>query len=1428
MPGVDENTDKIEDNEENKIEAEKIDGENTVNNEIEEENMARTIIGHIEPYILGDDFSYYKLRLEHFLSLNKITEDAEKREVLAVFGGQDLFRVLYSLIQPAKIEDKTFAELIKALDDHFKPKRNEVAESFKFNTTNQKQGETLAEYIVVLKSMAQLCNFGDFLDRALRDRFICGISNESIQRKLFNDSTVTTFQKACDIALTMETTRNNLEVIHNNAVGESVNLVQHDNKRASYGRHSNGHSNNNNYSSSSHKGYSNNNNSSNFGKSHSGQSKGNECYSCGRTGHIARNCFKNRGNFHGKSNYSDKEQVNLKHFTDDDFENCDFTFENQYLNTLNSNFIHTVKSGALTTLVNINGREVRMEIDTGACGTVMPERQFVEFFAGLILRPPNRGFSLLSGESVSIVGCSDVCVRHNKRSHQLVLHVIKASANVLPLMGQDWLDNLYPGWREFFKNFNENNMMPSNQVHNVLNFNIAAYQKQLKSKFSHVFSNNMFLPVKNFEAEIILNENAQPIFCKPYSVPFGARDAVKKELDRLVENGILIPVKHSKQATPIVIVMKPNGDVRICVDCKRTLNRFIETEHYPLPIIDDIFANLSDAKVFCVLDLTGAYQQLAVSERSQELLTINTHKGLYKYTRLAYGVASAPAIFQSFMDETLKDLPNVKCYFDDVCIGGKDFKEAQHNLELVLQRFEDNNIRVNLSKCKFFQTTIEYLGHVISDGSLRPNDKKVEAVLKAVPPRNVNQLQSFIGMVNYYAKFISNLSSELHPLYKLLKKGTHFEWNDEQNEAFEKCKRLLASNNVLALYDPTKEIIISCDASPYGIGCVLSQIFDKVEKPVLFASSSLSPAEKNYSQVHREALAVVFSVKKFHKYIYGKEFTIRSDCQALREIFSSKNVPPVAAARLQRWSVFLSMYRYKMEYKSAFNMRNADGLSRLPLQSNTEIEGSSINMLKLNAEMHLPISVDTVRQYTMDDEYLRRICDYVHSGWPDKVPDNLKHYFLKKNSIASEDGCLFYHERILIPFKLRKQVLELLHESHVGIVRSKALARSYVWWPGIDVDIENWSKCCKACQSMQNKKSEKELSSWPATTKPFERVHIDFYEFGKNKFLILVDDYSKWLEVIPMGSTIASITIDKLKFVFATFGLPTEIVSDNGPPFNSFEFKNFCDRNGIRSTHSPPRHAQSNGEAEVSVRDAKQALKKMLIDERSKNIPILSRVTNFLLKHRLTPTTVTGNSPASMIFNFKPKSLLDIINDKPIKHSTGIARTNSPPTRPLKNQLSDDRSKNERKITSYKNNEIVSYQIQWNNFIKWVPAKIIRKISNSVYVVLVNGSSKTAHLRQLRKTKANNLSDWPGTFEHNNIESNCNVDIENDNNNNNNTDVNNVSRKRLRSPSPVESGDSEVENEENELKRSSRLENVPRPNYRETRIIKRRKKERLI
>lgn len=255
------------------------------------ERMA-PIIGTIEAFVIGDDFSLYKRRMSHFLSLNKITDNKEKIDVLASFGGADLYKILHSLIQPENIEDKTYEQLIEKLDSHFAPKKNIVAESFKFNKRDQKQSETIAEYIVELKTIAQDCEFGNFLDRALRDRFICGINNEAIQQKLLNDSSLSTFQKACDVASTMETTKKDLEVIHNGAVN-FVSGKNHAEKKTSYSQNHNrkeqytGNNNNNSNSSNAQ------HNRAQYNRSQPGDRRI-TCYSCGGAGHIAKFCNRKR------------------------------------------------------------------------------------------------------------------------------------------------------------------------------------------------------------------------------------------------------------------------------------------------------------------------------------------------------------------------------------------------------------------------------------------------------------------------------------------------------------------------------------------------------------------------------------------------------------------------------------------------------------------------------------------------------------------------------------------------------------------------------------------------------------------------------------------------------------------------------------------------------------------------------------------------------------------------------------------------------------------------------------------------------------------------------------------------------------------------------------------------------------------------------
>lgn len=311
---------------------------------------------------------------------------------------------------------------------------------------------------------------------------------------------------------------------------------------------------------------------------------------------------------------------------------------------------------------------------------------------------------------------------------------------------------------------------------------------------------------------------------------------------------------------------------------------------------------------------------------------------------------------------------------------------------------------MNLEKCKFFVTEVTFLGHTISKSGINPKVEKMEAILNAPAPKNLLELQAYLGLLNYYSRFIPNLSIEIRQLYELLKKGVKFDWTPEKQLVFEKSKKLLIDNNILELYDPNKEIIVSADGSPYGVGAVLSHIVNGVEKPVLFASSSLSPAEKNYSQLHREALAVVFAIKKFHKYIYGRHFTICSDNQALREIFSpSKGTSTVAASRLQRWAVLLSMYNYTFKYKPSKEMHHADALSRLPLPNPTEINHVSINRLM---SKNCLINYEVLKKSQLENQLIIKLIHYVKFGWPKQIKnDELKYFFKLRNKFSLDNNC---------------------------------------------------------------------------------------------------------------------------------------------------------------------------------------------------------------------------------------------------------------------------------------------------------------------------------------------------------------------------------------------------------------------------------------
>ena len=489
--------------------------------------------------------------------------------------------------------------------------------------------------------------------------------------------------------------------------------------------------------------------------------------------------------------------------------------------------------------------------------------------------------------------------------------------------------------------------------------------------------------------------------------------------------------------------------------------------------------------------MSQAYQQLVLEEGSRNLVVINTHRGLFRYTRLPFGVSSAPGIFQRAMENLLRGIRGVVVYIDDILITGVTNEEHKMALEEVLQRLETANLRLKKSKCRFMQDSVTFLGHKIDAKGIHPLPEKVRAICEAPTPKTVSELKAYLGLLTYYSRFLPNMATTLEPLYALLRSDNQWKWAEEQQEAFEASKKLLTSSKVLAHFNPDLELVLACDASPMGIGAVLShKMPGGEERPIGFTSRTLTAAERGYSQIEKEGLACIFGVKRFHLYIYGRHFELQTDHKPLLSLFNeSKAVSPQASGRIQRWALTLASYDYTITFRSTTQHCNADALSWLPLpetRKTTPVPQEVVLMIEGLRDS--PISAAQVKSWTRRDPVLSQVYQYTLQGWPAEVEENLKLYWTRKSELSIHDG---WGNRIVVPLQGREMALKELHGGHPGVTRMKALARMFLWWPGIDKAIEYAVKHCSECQKNRPSPPVSPMQPWQWPTRPWARITQD-------------------------------------------------------------------------------------------------------------------------------------------------------------------------------------------------------------------------------------------------------------------------------------------------------------------------------------------------
>ena len=489
-------------------------------------------------------------------------------------------------------------------------------------------------------------------------------------------------------------------------------------------------------------------------------------------------------------------------------------------------------------------------------------------------------------------------------------------------------------------------------------------------------------------------------------------------LRELEAEGVIKKVATSEWAAPIVTPVKKDGSVRVCGDFKVTINSQLEVDEYPLPCIADIYASLGGGTLFSVLDLRHAYLQMEVEEHSRPFLTINTIRGLYQYQRLPYGVASAPAIWQRAMDQILQGIPGVFCYLDDIIVTGSTLEEHLERLVAVLKRLEEYGLKANQEKCKFLRSSVEYLGHVISAEGLHQSPKKVKAITEMPKPQDVTQLRAFLGMVQYYAKFLPDLATRLAPLHRLLQKDVKWSWGTAEEASFLGVKEMLLQDRVLMRYDTDLPLVLATDSSSYGLRAVLShRTPEGVERPIAYASRSLSETEKKYSQIEKEALSLVWGVKKFQMYLEGHRFTLVTDHQPLKYIMDpGKAVPVTAAARIQRWCLFLGAFSYSIEFRGTRQHANCDGLSRLTQPSAPADKPDEVEIFHTTVVEALPVTEQELRMQTCRNPVLSRVLELVQSGWQGtEVHPELIPYAHRGNEITIHHGVLMWGSRVVVP-----------------------------------------------------------------------------------------------------------------------------------------------------------------------------------------------------------------------------------------------------------------------------------------------------------------------------------------------------------------------------------------------------------------------------
>ena len=1092
--------------------------------------------------------------------------------------------------------------IIAKFDEYFMGDVNETYERFKFNQRNQEAGESFDAYLTGLRNLTESCNFctcPTMSDSLLRDRIVLGIRNEDARKRLLQERRLD-LKKCIDICRTSESATTQLQAV-GGKLEEIHTIKPEDSSLKTRGKRGGRTDDLNNQGSRKLR-------CKFCCKSHVLKKQlcpawGKRCNLCGRMNH-----------WKGSEMCEKKDKV---HLVSHDSELSDSDSDVTSVKALNVlvNGVCSKKDKPIYCEMRVNSKPIKLQVDCGATVCIIPKSLIGE----TLIESCNVSLEMWNKVKMKALGTCKLLVENPKTLLKYRVKFIVVEENLTPLLSRNAAEKMELITVNYERFESVNGVMNSSDI---------------LRRYPDIF--NADVGTLPGSVQLTLKPDAEPILCPPKRLPIELKDTVKQELDKLVKAGVLAPVDEPTDwVNQMAIATKRDGSLRICIDpCN--LNRSLKREHYQLPVLDDILPDLAKAKVFSKVDLSHGYWHCTLDEESSLLTTFSTPFGRYRWRRLPFGLSASSEIFQKRLHQALEGLLGVACIADDILVYGvgDTLEEAMlnhdQNLASLLERCHHKSIKLNKHKLALRVQEVDFMGHLLTAQGLKPDPKKVEAILKLPTPKSKEDIERLNGTVNYLAKFLPRLSHVMEPLRRLTQTGVEWHWDDGEEKAFSEVKHLVTQAPILAYYSADKELVIQCDASSRGLGAVLLQ----GGRPLAYASRALTDPETRYATIEKEMLAIVFALEKWHQFAYGRHVLLNTDHKPLEAI--SKKPLDRAPKRLQGMLLRILAYDINVQYTPGHTQHLADMMSSSFLPADNQ--GTPNEFEVINAVQFLPMRPEKIQKLQLEtskDETLQLLKATIVEGWQEdrsKLPPQLTPYYDVRDELDVYDGLVFKGERLVVPQGLRAEIKKDIHVSHAGVEGCLRRARESVYWPGMNAELKHWISTCEPCRLFEVSHGKETLMSHEVPQGPWEKIAVDLLTQDQKDYLVTVDYYSGFWELDRLRTTESGAVVRKLKSRFARYGSPCQLVSDNGPQFVAAEFQKLTKDWDIEHIVTSPYNSKANGQVEAAVKSAKKLLRKTARGGDDFHLGLLAI--------RNTPSQGIGSSRAQRLMNRRTRTLL--------------------------------------------------------------------------------------------------------------------------------------------------------------------------------------------